>query len=141
MHSGIYATHLCYTKPRYPGRRTLMEGDFPYPPTCRSCEKNTKKMAGKLSRYKERVRRYREKNKKLKEELAKNRIIRVEKIEYKIHELHVPTLSGILNIGMTANGEEATMGEILEKIVSQAEQKGKEPAPLPKEDKGGETAT
>ncbi|MFC7442469.1 spore germination protein GerPC [Laceyella putida] len=45
--------------------------------------------------------------------------IHIDKIEYKIHELHVDTLSGTLNIGLTATGEELGVGEIIEKAVKQ----------------------
>lgn len=58
-------------------------------------------------------------NQELKEKIASIKPIQIDKIEYKIHELQVQTLSGTLNVGLTANGDETCMGEVIEKIVEE----------------------
>lgn len=45
--------------------------------------------------------------------------VHIDKIEYKIHELHVQTLSGTLNVGLTANGDDTCLGDVVEKIVEE----------------------
>ncbi len=55
-------------------------------------------------------------NASLKKKIEQLKPVQVEKIEYKVHELHVDTLSGTLNIGLTANGEETGIGEVIEKM-------------------------
>lgn len=61
--------------------------------------------------------RLRQENEMLRKKIDQLKPVQVEKIEYKVHELHVETLSGTLNIGLTANGEEAGIGEVIEKMV------------------------
>ncbi|MBD1373798.1 hypothetical protein IC620_15750 [Hazenella sp. IB182357] len=58
-----------------------------------------------------------EENNQLKEQIDQIKPMQIDKIEYKIHELRVDTLSGTLNIGLTATGEDGTMGEIVEKMI------------------------
>lgn len=60
--------------------------------------------------------RLRQENASLKNKIDQLKPVQVEKIEYKVHELHVETLSGTLNIGLTANGEETGIGEVVEKM-------------------------
>jgi hypothetical protein len=55
----------------------------------------------------------------LKEKLDQLRPVHIDKLEYKIHELHIDTLSGTLNVGLTANGDDSAVGEIIEKIVDE----------------------
>lgn len=42
--------------------------------------------------------------------------VQIGTMEYKIHELSVHTLSGTLNLGLTANADEKTMQSIMEDI-------------------------
>lgn len=63
------------------------------------------------------IHRLKQENASLKETLKQLKPMKIEKIEYKIHELHVETLSGTLNIGLTANAEDAGVGEVIEKMV------------------------
>jgi spore germination protein PC len=58
-------------------------------------------------------------NEELQKLVAQIKPIQVEKIEYKIHELHVQTLSGTLNVGLTANGDESAVGDIIEQVVEE----------------------
>jgi spore germination protein PC len=55
----------------------------------------------------------------LKEKLDQLRPVHIDKLEYKIHELEIDTLSGTLNVGLTANGDDSAVGEIIEKIVDE----------------------
>ncbi|SEN66402.1 spore germination protein GerPC [Lihuaxuella thermophila] len=58
-------------------------------------------------------------NAELRDKIAQMRPVQIDKIEYKIHELQIQTLSGTLNVGLTANGEDTCMGEVIEKIVEE----------------------
>lgn len=55
-------------------------------------------------------------NQKLQKKIAKLQPIQIEKMEYKIHELVVKTLSGTLNIGLTVHGEEEDIVKLIEKM-------------------------
>jgi spore germination protein PC len=74
-------------------------------------------MDQRLKYLEQEIRRLQQENRQLKETIEQLKPVHIEKIEYKIHELHVETLSGTLNIGLTANGEDAGVGEIIEKMV------------------------
>jgi spore germination protein PC len=52
---------------------------------------------------------------KLQERIEKLQPIHIDRVEYKIQELQVDTLSGTLNVGLTATGE----GEAVEQLVRQ----------------------
>lgn len=55
-------------------------------------------------------------NQKLQKKMATLQPIQIEKMEYKIHELVVKTLSGTLNIGLTAHGDEESIVKLIEKM-------------------------
>lgn len=55
-------------------------------------------------------------NQALKEKLASLQPIQIEKIEYKINELVVETLSGTLNIGLSAHTDEQGLQQVIDKI-------------------------
>ena len=74
-------------------------------------------MDQRLKYLEQEIRRLQQENRQLKEAIEQLKPMHIEKIEYKIHELHVETLSGTLNIGLTANGEDVGVGEIIEKMV------------------------
>ncbi|MBA4601105.1 spore germination protein GerPC [Thermoactinomyces mirandus] len=71
----------------------------------------------RLQSLEQEITRLRQENTALKEKIEQLKPIQIEKIEYKVHELRVETLSGTLNIGLTANGEESGIGEVIEKMV------------------------
>lgn len=56
-------------------------------------------------------------NHKLQETIQSMKPIHIERIEYKIHELTIDTLSGTLNVGLTANADEEGVGEVIEQII------------------------
>jgi spore germination protein PC len=58
-------------------------------------------------------------NEELQKLVEKIKPLQVEKIEYKIHELHVQTLSGTLNVGLTATGDDSAVGDIIEQVVEE----------------------
>jgi spore germination protein PC len=71
----------------------------------------------RLENMERQLQKLRKENRELKEKLENIRPVRIEKIEYKIHELHVDTLSGTLNVGLTASGDDPAVGEMVEKLI------------------------
>jgi hypothetical protein len=73
----------------------------------------------RLAQLENEIARLKKENEELKEKIDNLKPLHIEKIEYKIHELHVENLSGTLNIGLTANGEETGVGDIIEQVVEE----------------------
>lgn len=67
----------------------------------------------------------RRENEALKKKLASLQPITIERIEYKIQELSIETLSGTLNVGLAATGDDKSFARILEK--AQKKKKGNPP--------------
>ncbi len=67
----------------------------------------------------------RRENEALKKKLASLQPITIERIEYKIQELSIETLSGTLNVGLSATGDCESIERILEKV--QEKKKGSPP--------------
>src|SRR5690606_1363519 len=59
----------------------------------------------------------RKENEALKRKLASLQPITIERIEYKIQELSIKTLSGPLNVGLSATGDGKSIARFLEKVV------------------------
>lgn len=76
-------------------------------------------------------------NEELRQQIKQPNQYQIDKIEYKIHELHVDNLSGTLNIGLTATGEESGVGEIIEKAI---EQQKASPIEIEEEDDGEDSS-
>jgi spore germination protein PC len=55
-------------------------------------------------------------NEDLRKKVASIEPVHIERIEYKIQELHVETLSGTLNVGLTANGDEQSVARLVERL-------------------------
>ncbi|WP_028778413.1 spore germination protein GerPC [Shimazuella kribbensis] len=55
----------------------------------------------------------------LRKQIEELKPIRVEKLEYKIQELNIQTLSGMLNLGLSLNGDGENMTELAEKIIQE----------------------
>lgn len=55
-------------------------------------------------------------NKQLKEQLTTLQPIKIEKMEYKINELVVETLSGTLNIGLSAHTDDSGLQQLIERM-------------------------
>lgn len=53
-------------------------------------------------------------NRQLKKETSKT--LHIERMEYKIHELNVSTLSGTMNLGVTTQADEETMEQLLNQL-------------------------
>lgn len=60
------------------------------------------------------VKKTKETNTKLKEQAKTT--LHIERLEYKIHELHVQTLSGTMNLGITAQADENTMNDLVNQL-------------------------
>lgn len=63
------------------------------------------------------VQRLRKVTKELQEKVDGIKPVKIDRIEYKIHELNIDTLSGTLNVGLTAQADEEGMGDVIEKII------------------------
>lgn len=53
-------------------------------------------------------------NQRLKKEA--NKTLHIDRMEYKIHELNVSTLSGTMNLGVTTQADEETMEQLLNQL-------------------------
>lgn len=69
----------------------------------------------------------RRENEALKKKLASLQPITIERIEYKIQELSIETLSGTLNVGLSATGDGESIERILEKVQEKKKKKGSPP--------------
>ncbi|PRX40745.1 spore germination protein GerPC [Planifilum fimeticola] len=69
----------------------------------------------------------RKENEALKKKLASLQPITIERIEYKIQELSIETLSGTLNVGLSATGDGESIERILEKVQEKKKKKGSPP--------------
>jgi spore germination protein PC len=72
-----------------------------------------------LSQLKTQIEALKKENEELRVKMEAIKPLHIERIEYKIHELHVDTLSGTLNVGLTATGDDSCVGEVIEKIVEE----------------------
>ncbi|WP_168188714.1 spore germination protein GerPC [Thermoflavimicrobium daqui] len=58
-------------------------------------------------------------NRNLKEKIESLQSLKIDKIEYKIHELKVQTLSGTLNVGLTSSGDAKDVKKVVDQIVKE----------------------
>ena len=58
-------------------------------------------------------------NENLRRQISELKPVQIDKLEYKIQELNVENLSGILNLGLSLNGDGEHMTELAEKIVNE----------------------
>ncbi|MCH5586557.1 spore germination protein GerPC [Shimazuella sp. AN120528] len=65
------------------------------------------------------IEKIREENKSLRKQIEELKPIHIDKMVYKIQELNIETLSGMLNLGMSLNGDGENMTELAEKIVNE----------------------
>jgi spore germination protein PC len=82
-------------------------------------EEALKKGNEELSQLKTQIEALKKENEELRVKMEAITPLHIERIEYKIHELHVDTLSGTLNVGLTATGDDSCVGEVIEKIVEE----------------------
>ncbi|WP_164491589.1 spore germination protein GerPC [Staphylospora marina] len=71
----------------------------------------------RLYELEKQVRKLAEENKELKEKLENLKPVQIDKVEYKIHDLSIDTLSGTLNVGLTANTDDPALGETIGKWI------------------------
>lgn len=74
----------------------------------------------RLNELEQDIMRLKKENKEIKEQLAEIQPLKIERVEYKIQELQVETLSGTLNVGLTAHGSEKS----IEQLINQMNQEG-----------------
>jgi hypothetical protein len=58
-------------------------------------------------------------NELLRKQVEELKPIKVEKMEYKIQELNIQTLSGMLNLGLSLNGDGENISDLAEKIIQE----------------------
>lgn len=75
----------------------------------------------RLNRMEQEMERLRQENTELKKHIESLQPVVIERLEYKIQELSIQTLSGTLNIGLTTHGD----GQGLEKLIESMHREGK----------------
>ena len=84
----------------------------------------------RLNRLEREIAFLRKENEALKKKLASLQPVTIERIEYKIQELSIKTLSGTLNVGLTATGDDKSVARIIEQLQAKGnENKKKEHSP------------
>ncbi|SDW81897.1 Spore germination protein GerPC [Marininema mesophilum] len=58
----------------------------------------------------------RQENEEIRKKLDAIEPLRIENMDYKVQELHVQTLSGALNIGLTLTGDDESMLKMVERL-------------------------
>jgi hypothetical protein len=77
----------------------------------------------RLIRLEQEVASLRKENEALRKKLASVQPVTIERLEYKIQELSIKTLSGTLNVGLSATGDDQSIAGMIEQI----QKKGKGP--------------
>ncbi|PTM56416.1 spore germination protein GerPC [Desmospora activa] len=75
----------------------------------------------RLNRMEQEMERLRQENTELKKQIESLQPVTIERLEYKIQELSIQTLSGTLNIGLTTHGD----GQGLERLIESMHREGK----------------
>ncbi|WP_169713744.1 spore germination protein GerPC [Paludifilum halophilum] len=70
----------------------------------------------RLNRLEQDLQSLRQENEELRKKLATIQPLRIERIEYKVQELQVETLSGTLDIGLSVKGDDQSIDRLVEKI-------------------------
>ncbi|TCS92842.1 spore germination protein GerPC [Hazenella coriacea] len=73
----------------------------------------------RLQQLEDEIAKLNKESQELKEMINNLKPIQIDKMEYKIHELHVQTLSGTLNVGLSANGDETCMSGVIDQIMKE----------------------
>lgn len=73
----------------------------------------------RLQQLEDEVAKLNKESQELKEMINDLKPIIIEKMEYKIHELHVQDLNGTLNVGLAANGDDTTMSGVIDQIIKE----------------------
>ena len=77
----------------------------------------------RLNQLEQEIRRLKKENKEIKEQIATIKPLVVEHLEYKIQELDIQTLSGTLNVGLTAHGDEKSIEDMINKMMQEENMK------------------
>lgn len=77
----------------------------------------------RLNHLEQEIRRLKKENKEIKERIAAIKPLIVERLEYKIQELDIQTLSGTLNVGLTAHGDEKSIEGMIDKMIQEGNTK------------------
>lgn len=87
-----------------------------------------------LQECKKEIKKCKKENQRLQEQLQSLQPIRIDKMEYKIQELVVKTLSGTLNIGLTAHGDPESVQQLIDQMVKENRIQTDIGTPNPKEE-------
>lgn len=71
----------------------------------------------RLNRLEKKISLLKKENQELKEKIEQIQPLKIEKIEYKINELKVETLSGTLNVGLTAVADKKSMKKLMDQMI------------------------
>lgn len=73
----------------------------------------------RLQQLEKEISKLKKENQELKEKISQIKPIQIDKIIYKIQELQVETLSGTLNVGLSAVTDPQKMHELFEEIIKE----------------------
>lgn len=65
------------------------------------------------------IEKIRAENEALRKQIEEIKPIYIDRMEYKIQELNIETLSGMLNLGLSLNGDGENMTELADKIINE----------------------
>jgi spore germination protein PC len=65
------------------------------------------------------IEKLRKENEQLRNQIENIKPVKIEKLEYKIQELNIQTLSGMLNLGISLNGDGDNVTELAEKLIQE----------------------
>lgn len=70
----------------------------------------------RINQLQQEIEKLKEENEQIRKQLASIQPVTIERMEYKIQELRVETLSGTLNVGLSAQGDEQTLSKIMDQM-------------------------
>ncbi|MDN4595033.1 spore germination protein GerPC [Polycladomyces subterraneus] len=70
----------------------------------------------RINQLQQEIENLKEENEQIRKQLASIQPVTIERMEYKIQELRVETLSGTLNVGLSAHGDEQTLSKIIDQM-------------------------
>lgn len=70
----------------------------------------------RINQLQQEIEKLKEENEQFRKKLASIQPVNIERLEYKIQELRVETLSGTLNVGLSAHGDEETLSKIIDQM-------------------------
>ncbi|SFT00135.1 spore germination protein GerPC [Marininema halotolerans] len=75
----------------------------------------------RINQLQQEINALREENEAIQKKLDAIEPLNIERMDYKVQELHVQTLSGALNIGLTLTGDDESMLKMVERLREQTD--------------------